>query len=64
MEDSIKDILDEMLKEIMKKKPNEYKTAFEILTKLLKNIVDNPNDPKFRIIKKTNVIISSKLLNI
>ena len=45
-------------------KTNEYKTAFEILTKLLKNIVDNSNDPKFRIIKKTNVIISSKLLNI
>ena len=62
MEDSIKDILDEMLKEIVKKRPNEYKTAFEILTKLLKNIVENPNEEKFRVIKKSNIIISSKLL--
>ena len=64
MEDSIKDILDGMLKEIVQKRPNEYKTAFEILTKLLKNIVENPNEQKFRIIKKTNVVISSKLLNV
>ena len=64
MEDSIKDILDNMLKEIVKKRPNEYKTAFEVLTKLLKNILENPNEPKFRIIKKSNTIISSRLLNI
>ena len=64
MEDSIKDILDGMLKEIVQKRPNEYKTAFEILTKLLKNIVENQNEQKFRIIKKTNVVISSKLLNV
>ena len=62
MEDSIKDILDEMLKEIVKKRPNEYKTAFEILTKLLKNIVEKPDEQKFRVIKKSNAIISSKLL--
>ena len=64
MEDSIKDILDNMLKEMVKKRPNEYKTAFEVLTKLLKNILENPNEPKFRIIKKSNTIISSRLLNI
>jgi len=64
MEDSIKDILDNMLKEIVKKRPNEYKTAFEVLTKLLKNILENPNETKFRIIKKSNTIISSRLLNI
>ena len=64
MEDSIKDILDNMLKEIVKKRPNEYKTAFEVLTKLLKNILENPNETKFRIIKKSNAIISSRLLNI
>ena len=56
MEDSIKDILDGMLKEIVQKRPNEYKTAFEILTKLLKNIVENPNEQKFRIIKKSKSI--------
>ena len=64
MEDSIKDILDTMLKEIVQKRPNEFKTAFEILTKLVRNIVENPNEAKFRVIKKSNVVISSKLLNI
>ena len=56
MEDSIKDILDTMLKEIVQKRPNEFKTAFEILTKLVRNIVENPNEAKFRVIKKSNII--------
>ena len=34
------------------------------MTKLLKNIIEHPEDPKFRVIKKSNAIISSKLLNI
>ena len=64
MEDSIKDILDGMLNEIVQKKPNQYKTAFNILFKLLNNIIEHPDDPKFRVIKKTNQIISSELLTI
>ena len=64
MEESIKDILDEMLKEIISKRPNDYKTAFQILLKLLNNIIQNPNEKKFRTFKKTNAAISSKLLNI
>lgn len=62
MEESIHDIIENQLKEIMTKRPKEYKTAFEIMTKLVKNIIDHPDDPKFRLIKKTNAIISSKLL--
>ena len=62
MEGSIKEILDDMLKEITKNRPNEYKTAFEILKKLLDNILKSPEEPKFRLIKKTNLVISSKLL--
>ena len=64
MEGSIKEILDEMLKEIVKNRPNEYKTAFEVLSKLLNNILEHPDEQKFRIIKKSNMIISSKLLSI
>ena len=65
MEDEgLKDILNDQLSQIAKNRPNEYKTAFEILTKLLNNIIENPDDPKFRGIKKSNAIISSKLLNI
>ena len=64
MEDSIKEIIDEMLKEIVKNRPQQYKTAFEVLTKLLNNIIENPNEPKFRVIKKSNAVISSRLLNI
>ena len=64
MEGSIKEILDDMLKEIVKNRPNEYKTAFEILKKLIDNILNNPEEPKFRVIKKSNPVISSRLLNI
>lgn len=64
MEDSVKDILDDMLKEIIKKRPNDYKTAFQILLKLLNNIIQNPNEKKFRTFKKANAAISSRLLNI
>jgi hypothetical protein len=53
-----------MLKEIVKNRPNEYKTAFEVLKKLIDNILNNPEEPKFRVIKKTNLVISSRLLNI
>jgi hypothetical protein len=64
MEGSIKEILDDMLKEIVKNRPNEYKTTFEILKKLIDNILSNPEEPKFRVIKKSNSVISSRLLNI
>ena len=64
MEGSIKEILDDMLKEIVKNRPNEYKTAFEVLKKLIDNILNNPEEPKFRVIKKSNSVISSRLLNI
>jgi hypothetical protein len=64
MEGSVKEILDDMLKEIVKNRPNEYKTAFEVLKKLIDNILNNPEEPKFRVIKKTNLVISSRLLNI
>ena len=64
MEGSVKEILDDMLKEIVKNRPNEYKTAFEVLKKLIDNILNNPEEPKFRAFKKTNLVISSRLLNI
>ena len=64
MEDSIHDVIESQLKDIISAHPSEYKTAFEIMTKLLKNIIEHPEDPKFRVIKKSNAIISSKLLNI
>ena len=64
MEDSIHDVIESQLKEIISAHPSEYKTALEIMTKLLKNIIEHPEDQKFRVIKKSNAIISSKLLNI
>ena len=64
MEDSIHDVIESQLKEIISAHPSEYKTALEIMIKLLKNIIEHPEDPKFRVIKKSNAIISSKLLNI
>ena len=64
MEGSIKEVLNDMLSEIVKNKPNEYRTAFEILSKLLNNIIEHPEEEKFRMIKKSNAVISSKLLTI
>ena len=60
----MKDILTEQLTEIAKNRPDDYKTAFFILNKLLNNIIEHPEDPKFRGIKKTNEAIKTKLLNI
>lgn len=62
MEDSIKEILEEQIQDIVTKRPNEFKTAFEILTKLLNNIIEHPEEPKYRVLKKTNIVISTKLL--
>lgn len=40
-----------------------YLTASEILLKILKNIVDDPNNQNYRSIRISNPNISSKLLN-
>ena len=60
----MKTILEDMLNEIIKKRPEEYRTAFQILNKLINNIINNPNEQKFRGIKKSNLAIKEKLLNI
>ena len=39
-----------------------YLAAFDIVVKLLGNIVNSPEDPRFRSVKKTNKMIQSKLL--
>lgn len=62
--EGIKDILQGMLDEIVEKYKNEYKTAFEILQKLISNIINSPENQKFRVIKKTNPIVQTKLLQI
>ena len=59
--EGIKDILQEMLLEIIQKNPNEYKTAFEILTKLFSNIIEHPEEKKFRIFKRSNATIIIKI---
>ena len=62
--EGMKDLIQGMLDEIVQSSPNDYKTAFEILSKLLSNIITNPEEKKFRIIKRTNPIIQTKLLKI
>jgi hypothetical protein len=42
--------------------PQVCHTALEILNKLLTNILSNPQENKFRAIKKTNKVISEKLM--
>lgn len=38
--------------------------GFDILVKLIQNIIKNPSDEKFRKIKKSNKAISTKLMNL
>ena len=42
--------------------PETCLTAFDLVLKLLANIVANPQDPRFRAVKKTNKAIQAKLL--
>ncbi|CAG9332173.1 unnamed protein product [Blepharisma stoltei] len=44
--------------------PQNALGGLTILFKLLKNISENPGDPKYKFIKKSNKTISSKLLNL
>lgn len=37
-------------------------TCIHLLQKLIKNIISNPNEPKFRNVKKTNEAIKTKIL--
>ena len=37
-------------------------TAFNLILKMVNNIIKNPNEPKFRTFKKTNEAIKSKIL--
>lgn len=60
--EGIQDILQGMLGEIVSKYSTQYKTCFEILQKLLTNIIEHPEEQKFKVFKKTNLIIKTKLL--
>ena len=60
--EGMKDILKEMLGNIYKAHPVDAKPAYEILIKLFQNILNNPNEPKFRNFKKTNETIKTKVL--
>ena len=45
-------------------KEEECLTGFNILTKLLENIKNNKSELQYRLIKTTNKVISSKLMNL
>lgn len=55
-------ILKPELEEIKNKHPSQYKDCFDILIKLFTNIVNNPNEAKFRNFKKTNKAIETRVL--
>jgi len=42
--------------------PQKTNEALGILTKLLRNIIDHPQEPKYKGIKKSNKVIATKLL--
>ena len=59
----IDDSLESVINDINKKYVDmKIKDALEIIIKLLNNLLKNPNEQKFRIFKKSNEIIKSKVL--
>ena len=55
--------LDKIIEDIMKRYvDSKVKEAFEIMLKLWNNIIKNPTEEKFRIFKKTNEVIKTKVL--
>ena len=43
--------------------PNQLKVSISTLLRLLQNISDNPEEAKYRSVKKSNKVIQTKLLN-
>ena len=59
MDNELNDIISHLLN---KYNDMKIKDAFEIILKLLENILKRPNEQKFRFFKKSNEIIKSKVL--
>lgn len=59
LENEIEQVIQEITKKYVDTKVKE---AFDIILKLLNNILKNPTDQKFRIFKKTNEVIKAKVL--
>mmetsp|Transcript_4558 Transcript_4558/g.7409 ORF Transcript_4558/g.7409 Transcript_4558/m.7409 type:complete len:317 (-) Transcript_4558:24-974(-) len=55
----MEDLLEEIGKEL---KPPQARETYTTLNKILGNIVQNPSEPKFRSLKKSNKMIAEKLL--
>ena len=57
--------INSLLAEIVAANDNEKNIAgLDILHKLISNILKNPTDEKFRVLKKSNKAISSKLMSL
>lgn len=61
MESQIKGIISEA---VLANDPEIIMTCFELLSKLFKNIIDNPKEPKFRQFNSENQHLKGKVLNI
>ena len=61
MESQIKGIISEA---VLANDPETIMTCFELLSKLFKNIIDNPKEPKFRQFNSENQHLKGKVLNI
>lgn len=62
-EESFDEQLTQLFEDLeLRNTPSLCETAYEVLERLLSNIVQNPEDDRFRVLKKRNQVVQSKLL--
>lgn len=62
-EESFDEQLTQLFEDLeLRNSPEACKTAYEVLERLFSNIVQNPEDDRFRVVKKRNQVVQSKLL--
>jgi len=62
-EESFDEQLTQLFEDLeLRNTPGLCETAYEVLERLLSNIVQNPEDDRFRVLKKRNQVVQSKLL--
>lgn len=56
--------LEEVVKKLNTNSKNDCEEAVRLLAKIADNILKEPNNPKIRLLKKSNATISRKILGI
>jgi hypothetical protein len=62
-EESFDEQLTQLFEDLeLRNTPGLCETAYDVLERLFSNIIQNPDDDRFRVLKKRNQVVQSKLL--